>query len=54
MGYEKEQMILREEAARRRAEEEGHICVCTEPLLTSNERAAGLCSRCQANLAKDD
>jgi hypothetical protein len=54
MGYEKEQMILREEAARRRAVEDGYVCVCSEPLLTSKERAAGLCSRCQQNLAKDE
>lgn len=29
-------MILREEAARRRAAAEGHISVCTEPLFTSH------------------
>lgn len=54
MGYEKEQMIVREERARERARENGHICVCGEPLLTAKERTAGLCSRCEHNLSKDD
>ena len=54
MGYEKEHMILRQEGARSRAEQDGYLCVCSEPLLTSRERSAGLCARCQANLAKDD
>jgi hypothetical protein len=54
MGYEKEQIIVLEETARRRAQDDGYVCTCSEPLLTSHERAAGLCSRCQANLAKDD
>ena len=54
MGYEKEQMILREEAAQCRAKQDGDVCVCSQPLLTAKERSSGLCSRCQANLAKDN
>jgi hypothetical protein len=54
MGYAKEQMIIREERARERARQNGHVCACSEPLLTARERSRGLCLRCDHNLSKDD
>jgi len=54
MGYEKEQMIVREERAREGARLNGDVCVCGEPLLTAKERSSRLCSRCDHNLSKDD
>jgi hypothetical protein len=54
MGYAKEQMILREEHAREHARRNGHVCACSEPLLTAKERSTGNCARCEENLSKDE
>jgi hypothetical protein len=55
MGYEKEQMIIREEQARERARQSGAVCaICGEPLTTSPERRGGLCSYHQNVMDKDD
>ena len=53
MGREKDEHLVREENARERARQDGNVCGCFEPLLTAEERTAGLCSRCQHNLEKD-
>ena len=55
MGREKEEMIVREERAQRRAREEGHLCwVCGCPLLTSEERASKICAYHKHVFEKDD
>jgi hypothetical protein len=54
MGRAKEERLEREEQARARAKRDGHVCLCGEPLLTADEQAKHLCSRCQANMNKDD
>ena len=55
MGQEKEEMILREEAARRRAEKEGDVCyICGEPLLARLERQRRLCGSHIGVMDKDD
>jgi hypothetical protein len=54
MGWHKEQMLVQEEQARSWAIRHGYICVCTEPLLTVEERRNRHCSRCWHNLNKDN
>jgi hypothetical protein len=55
MGREKEERIVREDRARMRARDEGKVCgACAAPLLRAEERARGICDRCQATMDKDD
>jgi hypothetical protein len=55
MGREKEEQVVREERARQRAREVGHVCwVCGQPLLTSEERTSKTCAYHTHVFEKDD